>query len=153
MLIKFNEYALVNETKKITTSFAMFNENLTNLEITRINQFSCKGESVPITSNPKISAYMKEKNMDDLRSGKKPIQYDLRQDFLRLFGKPDYMEKFEFRTCLWHFAYKDLKFAVYTSANKTTNIELYCYRLHYKRCEDIIEFINKLSDIINKPEI
>ena len=126
-----------------------FNEGLSD-KIKRISPFSFKAESVPITMDLNILTYMKKKQVEDLKNNKKPLSADIRSKMIKIFGKSDTLPNFEFRTCLWHLAYKSLKFAVYCSANKSTTIELFFYNLNHKKTIEIKEFINKLSDLINQ---
>ena len=113
-------------------------------------------DSIPITNNIKILGWIVNQsmvNIEGYNANHKSLAADLRSELESAFGKQNITKVFGYRTKIWVLEFKDLTFNVFSAPTKGTNIEIvdmsYTDMHQGKRCEDIIEFLEQLSKLIN----
>ena len=133
------------------------------MKINKVNEMSNSEEivhvdgkivnnSLPVACNRKISQWLIDKSMTSRND--KNLYQNLILELTELFGAQNKTLRLEFMTKLWILKYKDLTFNVFTAKGKGTSIEV-CdleyedIRVH-KYEKDIIDFLKKLHELINK---
>jgi hypothetical protein len=111
-------------------------------------------DSVPVGNNINILTWIVNQSMLGYQFNHKSLAADLRSELESAFGKQNITKVFGYRTKIWVLEFKDLTFNVFSAPTKGTNIEIvdmsYTDMHQGKRCEDIIEFLEQLSKLINK---
>jgi len=110
--------------------------------------------SVPVSNNGKILKWLCNNSLKSYKENKKSLLSNISKELINLFGKQLKTIRQEYVMKLWVLQYKDLIFNVYSGKRKGTTIEICNYNYDDirlgKREDEILEFLNKLYEIINE---